>query len=224
MSAQQAFHWGAVYPDMVQSIAPICGTAKTSPHDWLHLEGMKRALQADSNWAGGDYEKPPEDGLRAFHTVSCGWFLSQTYFRNGKYKNFLGTKAETVADFIENVISLFSYNDANNLLAMLATWQSADVSNHPKFGGDLAKALGAIRCPAMVMPCDNDLYFPPEDNEIEVSGILEVLENKTGQLIDSSRNGKTKPDDPFVPRELIKRFKLKQGSFIEAKALHNDAK
>tara|TARA_B100000575_G_C23083294_1_gene624196 strand:- start:202 stop:1347 length:1146 start_codon:yes stop_codon:yes gene_type:complete len=181
MSAQQAFHWGAVYPDMVQSIAPICGTAKTSPHDWLHLEGMKRALQADSNWAGGNYEKPPEAGLRAFHTVSCGWFLSQTYFRNGKYKNFLGTKAETVADFIENVISLFSYNDANNLLAMLATWQSADVSNHSKFGGDLAKALGAIRCPAMVMPCDNDLYFPPEDNEIEVS----MMPNAEFRLIKS---------------------------------------
>ena len=62
----------------------------------------------------------------------------------------------------------------------------------------------------------------PRDNEIEVSGILEILENKTGQLIDPSRNGKTKPDDPFVPRELIKRFKLKQGSFIEAKALHNN--
>ena len=55
----------------------------------------------------------------------------------------------------------------------------------------------------------------PRDNEIAVSGILEILENKTGQLIDPSRNGKTKPDDPFVPRELIKRFKLKQGSLIE---------
>jgi transcription termination factor Rho len=62
----------------------------------------------------------------------------------------------------------------------------------------------------------------PRDNEIAVSGILEVLENKTGQLIDPARNGKTKPDDPFVPRELIKRFKLKQGSFIEGKAQQND--
>ena len=51
-----------------------------------------------------------------------------------------------------------------------------------------------------------------EENEIDVSGILEILQNKTGQLIDPSRNGKTKPDDPFVPRELIKRFKLKKGS------------
>jgi transcription termination factor Rho len=62
---------------------------------------------------------------------------------------------------------------------------------------------------------------PAYDNEIAVSGILEILENNTGQLIDPSRNGKTKPDDPFVPRELIKRFKLKKGSFIEGKAQHN---
>ena len=60
-----------------------------------------------------------------------------------------------------------------------------------------------------------------EENGIDVSGILEILQNKTGQLIDPSRNGKTKPDDPFVPRELIKRFKLKKGSFVEGKAQHN---
>ena len=186
MSAQQAFHWGALYPDMVQSIVPICGTAKTSPHDWLHLEGMKRALQADQNWAGGDYKKPPEAGLRAFHTVSSGWFLSQTYFRNGKYKNFLGSKAESVGDFVENVIKLFSYNDPNNLLAMLATWQNADISNHPNFLGDLDEALSSIKCPALVMPCDNDLYFPPEDNIFEVSKMknaeLRVIKSDAGHL------------------------------------------
>ena len=62
----------------------------------------------------------------------------------------------------------------------------------------------------------------PKKNEIEVSGILELLQNKTGQLIDPTRNGKTKPCDPFVPRELIKRFKLKQGNFVKAKAQHNN--
>lgn len=59
-------------------------------------------------------------------------------------------------------------------------------------------------------------------NEAPVSGVLDLLQNKSGQLLDPSRNGKTKPSDPFVPRELIKRFRLKKGNFIEAKALHND--
>jgi transcription termination factor Rho len=60
------------------------------------------------------------------------------------------------------------------------------------------------------------------DNQIAVSGILEILENKTGQLLDPTRNGKTKPSDPFVPRELIKRFRLKQGNFIEGNAIKNE--
>lgn len=59
------------------------------------------------------------------------------------------------------------------------------------------------------------------DNEITVTGILEILPNKTGQLLDPSRNGKTTPNDPFVPRELIKRFKLKAGNFISANSFHN---
>ena len=40
-------------------------------------------------------------------------------------------------------------------------------------------------------------------------------------MIDPGRNGKTRPSDPFVPRELIKRFRLKQGNRISAKALHH---
>jgi len=62
----------------------------------------------------------------------------------------------------------------------------------------------------------------PKENLEPVSGILEILPNKTGQLLDPARNGKTRPSDPFLPRELISRFKLKTGNFIEAQALHND--
>jgi len=62
----------------------------------------------------------------------------------------------------------------------------------------------------------------PKDRQGPVSGILEMLPNKTAQLIDPARNGKTRPTDPFIPRELIKRFRLKPGNFIEAQAMHND--
>jgi len=78
------------------------------------------------------------------------------------------------------------------------------------------------RAAAQEAAAPKQAHEKPRDNEIDVSGILEILENKTGQLIDPSRNGKTKPDDPFVPRELIKRFKLQQGSFVEGKALQDD--
>ena len=65
MSGQQAFHWGALYPDMVERIAPICGSAKTAVHNFVFLEGIKAALTADCAWAGGEYTSPPVAGLRA---------------------------------------------------------------------------------------------------------------------------------------------------------------
>lgn len=52
MSAQQAFHWGAVYPEMVQSIAPICGSAKTSPSR-LATSGRDETGAADRSKLGG---------------------------------------------------------------------------------------------------------------------------------------------------------------------------
>jgi transcription termination factor Rho len=53
---------------------------------------------------------------------------------------------------------------------------------------------------------------------IHVEGVLEITSNKTGTLIDAVRGGKNRPTDPFVPRELVRRFKLRQGSLIGASA------
>ena len=59
--------------------------------------------------------------------------------------------------------------DANDLVAMLSTWQSTDISANPLYEGDFIGALAAIKARAIVMPCRTDLYFPPEDSEIEVA-------------------------------------------------------
>ena len=73
-------------------------------------------------------------------------------------------------------------------------------------------------CPFLCMSNEDT----PNDNQVSVSGILEIFPNKTGQLLDPSRNGKSQPADPFVTRELIKRFRLKQGHFVKGQAVFND--
>ena len=55
----------------------------------------------------------------------------------------------------------FLQKDPNNLLAMLWTWQNADISNNPQFEGDFEKALQNITCKTMVMPGHTDLYYFP---------------------------------------------------------------
>ena len=39
MGAQQAYQWGALYPERVERIAPICGSARTSRHNFVFLRG-----------------------------------------------------------------------------------------------------------------------------------------------------------------------------------------
>lgn len=64
-----------------------------------------------------------------------------------------------------------------------------------------------------------------DDNQttdsVQAEGILEPQQNKTGQLLDPDKNGKTRPTDPFVPKELVRRFKLKKGHYILGTAQHD---
>lgn len=211
MSAQQAFHWAVMYPDMVGSIAPICGSAKTSPHNWLFLEGVKLALQSDAAWANGDYAEQPEVGLRAFSTVYSGWAMSQSYYREGLYQHAAGTHFKTLREFLDFMTGFFGQMDANDLLGMIATWQSADISNNPSFNGDFLAALKAVICPAIVMPCETDLYFPPEDNQLEVAQMpnaeLRVIPSIYGHI--AGLPGFAPPeDDAFIDeglRDLLER-------------------
>ena len=185
MGAQQSFQWGALFPAMVQRIAPFCGSARTSRHNWLFLEGCKSALLADGDFAGGDYATPPRRGIRAFARVYAGWAWSQTFFRQRLDSERLGLPS--LEAFLTHAWEpSFLAHDANNLLAMLATWQAADISNDARFDGDFAKALAAITARAIVMPCRTDLYFPPEDSEIEVAQMpdaeLRVIPSVWGQM------------------------------------------
>ena len=167
MAGCQAYQWGAQFPERVQAILPFCASAKTSPHNIVFLEGVKAALQADGDWNGGDYDRPPARGLKAFGRVYAGWAFSQTFYRLGLYRK-LGF--ETFEDLLVDWEEDHALNwDANDLLAKLWAWQHGDISANEVYGGDFDRALGAITARAIVIPCTQDLYFPPEDNALEVA-------------------------------------------------------
>ena len=167
MGAQQTNQWGCLYPDMVQRIAPFCGSAKTAPHNIVFLEGVKAALTADAAWNGGWYATPPSKGLRAVGRVYAGWGLSQPFYMQELWRELgFSSLEDFLVGFWEG---FFLQKDANNLLAMLWSWQHGDISDNPVFKGDFKKALGAIKARAIVMPAERDLYFPVADNEWEVS-------------------------------------------------------
>jgi homoserine O-acetyltransferase/O-succinyltransferase len=69
MGAGQTYQWAVSHPGMVERIATITGSPRTSPHNQVFLEGLRSALTADSAFADGEYEQQPRRGLRAFARV-----------------------------------------------------------------------------------------------------------------------------------------------------------
>jgi homoserine O-acetyltransferase/O-succinyltransferase len=166
MGAGQTYQWAVSYPEMVPRILPFCGSARTSRHNFVFLEGVKAALTADAAFQEGWYDKPTTKGLRAMARVYAGWGYSQAFYWEELYTQLGYSSLE---DFLVGFWEgFFLKKDANNLLTMLWTWQHGDLGATPGINGDLERALGAIRARAIVMPAEKDLYFPPEDNAYEV--------------------------------------------------------
>ena len=169
MGAQQTFQWAVSHPDMVERIAPFCGTAKTTPHNAVFLMGVRAALTADSAWLNGDYKNQPIEGMRALARVCAGWGFSQAFYKQELYRQMGFARLEDfVAGFWEK---RYARRDANNLLSMLRTWELNDVSATPGFDGSLEQALGAIKAKATVMASETDLYFTPADIQSDVEHI-----------------------------------------------------
>jgi len=75
--------------------------------------------------------------------------------------------------------------------------------------------LSAAPLPSAPMPAA-PAPVPFFERTIHVEGVLDIDLNQggNGQLLDMAKNGKRRPSDTFVPKELIRRFKLKPGMMI----------
>jgi|TARA_B100001971_G_scaffold33390_1_gene27905 homoserine O-acetyltransferase len=138
MGGLQAYHWAAMYPDMVENVVPICGTAKCSGHNWLFLEGLAAALEADPVFNGGRYTEYPPAGMKAFCTVYAGWAFSQEFFRQNGHEK-LGLDSHK--DMPDVLAQFFVPQDPNDLLIRTRAWQNADISDNPLYNGDMNVAL-----------------------------------------------------------------------------------
>lgn len=71
------------------------------------------------------------------------------------------------------------------MLILLQTWQAGDVSL-VRHNGDLEACLKDIKAKMLVMPCETDLYFTPEDCVYEVGllreGKLEIIRSIWGHV------------------------------------------
>ena len=157
MGAQQAYHWGALFGEAVERIVVNCGSAKTAPHNFVFLEGIRTTLQAATS---------PQQGLRAMGRIYAGWALSQTFYRREMWR---GLGFASLEDFlVRSWEANFLRRDMHDLLAQLWSWQHGDISANDLYRGDLQMALAGIKAKVLLMPSATDLYFQTDDNREEL--------------------------------------------------------
>jgi homoserine O-acetyltransferase len=205
MGAQQAYHHAALFPERVANLLAVCGSARTSPHNSVFLEGVKAALLADPDFAEGRYRAPPVRGLRAFGRVYAGWAYSQAFFREHEYRALGHASAEALLDAWARDHEAW---DANDLLCMLASWQRADISDNPRYERDFARALRGISARAIIMPGSADLYFHLDDSRLEVCELrhaeLRIIESNWGHVAGGpGRNPQASSQIDAAIRDLI---------------------
>ncbi|KAI9741765.1 MAG: hypothetical protein M1834_000151 [Cirrosporium novae-zelandiae] len=187
MGAGQTYQWATMYPDFMDLIVPFCGAAKTSMHNQVFLESLKATLLAvkktpspgNCNSAGTGQnprrtwtEEENNVGLRSFGRVYAGWGFSQAFYRERLFVKYF--RCKDLESFLVSFWEEWALSkDPENLLVMLHTWQTGDCSQQAPYNGDFEMAMQGIKAKALVLPCRTDLYFPPEDSEIEVTNMME---------------------------------------------------
>jgi homoserine O-acetyltransferase/O-succinyltransferase len=168
MGGQQAYHWAAMFPDAVERAIVVCSSAKTAEHNKVFISGLLRTFEAAPEHIGnGRFSAPPLGTLRAMGHIYAGWALSQDFYRERLHLTAFGApdletylKTDWEASFLKR--------DAADCYAQLVTWSRGDISANTIYGGDLAKALGAIKAKVLLMPGETDLYFRIADNALEM--------------------------------------------------------
>ncbi|PSN10035.1 homoserine acetyltransferase [filamentous cyanobacterium CCP5] len=172
MGAQQAYYWGSHYPERVERIAAICGTAKTTEHNQIFLASLRAALTADSAWDGHRFTAIPDRGYRAYARIYASWAASQPYYKQQIYRQLGYDSLE--AYLVNSWEAGYRKRDPHNLISMIDTWLRCDIGNTPVFGGDYGRAIAAIQAKTLVMPATTDLYFTPEDCAAEAEMIADA--------------------------------------------------
>ncbi|CAE8599905.1 unnamed protein product, partial [Polarella glacialis] len=174
MGAMQAIHWAAMFPERVQRVAAVCGSAKVSDFNIVFLDSLEAALLADQDCRRSEgrirLTGPCKQGLKAFARIYAGWGVSQEFYRKELWRGSSrdGVPFKDREDFVaRSYEGGFAASHPLNLLAQINTWRTADVSQATKEVATLAQTLKRITARVYLMPGSTDTYFSAADIEAE---------------------------------------------------------
>ncbi len=189
MGSFQAIEWAVRYPDQVERLVPVIGTAEVDAFTAVKLERWAYPIKQDPAWQQGDYyqsAEKPTDGLATAMAYVTQDALHPRSF-NQKYPSLTKDKAaaiEITASFsawdqlMATARQRSSLQDANHLLYLVRAsqlWRAG-------MGDNWQHALAKVKAKTLFLPASGDLLLTA-DSAIASQKALQATGNNA-QLVE----------------------------------------
>jgi homoserine O-acetyltransferase/O-succinyltransferase len=200
MGGMQALQWGVSHPDFMDAVVAMVPLAKTPAWSVAVVEASRKAIMTDAAWNGGNYEAPPEKGIRLMRDI-----LNLLSARTPDMYSAQFTNGMDALPWMEvQETAMLKAMDANDWIYQTWAYERHDVGATPGFNGDTAKALASIRAKTLIMTGTKDLLnpeFEPVAAARNIAGVKMMTISPGTVTGHASAGGAIPADVEFLNRE-----------------------
>jgi homoserine O-acetyltransferase/O-succinyltransferase len=204
MGGMQVLQWGVSQPGFMDALVAMVPLARTPAWTVAVLEASRKAIMLDPAWQGGNYTTPPLAGIRLWRDI-LSFLAARTPEMYGA--QFAADPLAVLPWLKAQEEAQATIFDANDWLYQTWAYEKHDVGETPGMGGDMAKALGAIRARTLILNGTKDLlnpeYEPAEASKHIAGGRLVTI--SPGTVTGHAAAGGLFPADvEFLNREIAR--------------------
>jgi homoserine O-acetyltransferase/O-succinyltransferase len=156
MGGMQVLQWGVSHPDSMDALVAMVPLAKTPAWNVAVLEASRKAIMTDAAWKDGNYDAPPEKGIRLWRDILTLLAARTPDMYSAQFKNGMD-----VLPWMEaQETALMKAFDANDWIYQTWAYERHDVGTTAGFNGDTARALASIKAKTLILTGTKDLLNP----------------------------------------------------------------
>ncbi|MBR0775511.1 alpha/beta fold hydrolase [Bradyrhizobium diazoefficiens] len=206
MGGMQALQWGVSHPDYMDALVAMVPLAKTPAWSVAVVEASRKAIMTDAAWNDGNYDAPPERGIRLWRDILNLLSARTPDMYQAQFKNPMDVLPWMKA---QEDAALKAF-DANDWIYQTWAYERHDVGTSPGFNGDTAKALASIKARTLILTGTKDLLNP----EFEPTEMGKNIRNVKMETISPGTVNGHASAGGFIPAD-VEFLNREVGSFLQ---------
>jgi homoserine O-acetyltransferase/O-succinyltransferase len=197
----QTLQWGVSHPDFMDALVAMVPLAKTPAWTVAVLEASRKAIMDDAAWKEGNYDAPPEKGVRLWRDIITLLAARTPDMYQAQFNNGM----DALPWMKQQEDAAMKAFDANDWIYQTLAYERHDVGTSAGFEGDTAKALASIKAKTLILTGTKDLLNP----EFEPIGMSKNIRDVKLETISpgtvtghASAGGSNAADVDFLNREV----------------------